>query len=163
LLERETITTLPRVEGMDVGPYIETSFGRFANSAIRHRCHQIGTDGSQKIVQRIVSPLRERQEAALSARWLTLSLAAWIAYVFSGAARFGGRWAPSDPWAAKLMEIADSAGAGYEELATAALGVQAIFGADFGKPSLIKALAADLNGLLSRNPRAYLSERLADG
>jgi fructuronate reductase len=162
MLERETITTLPPVEGMEVGPYIDACFARIANSAIRHRCHQIGTDGSQKIVQRIVSPLRERLEAGQGVEWLTLSLAGWIAYVFSGAARFDRRWTPSDPWAAKLTAIVDSAGADFAKLAKAALGIEAIFGADFDKAPIVKALAADLSGLLSRNPRAFLSERLAD-
>ena len=31
-----------------------------SNTAIRHRNHQIATDGSQKIVQRLLNPLRER-------------------------------------------------------------------------------------------------------
>ena len=35
-----------------------SSLARIANTAIRHRCHQIGTDGSQKIVQRLLDPLR---------------------------------------------------------------------------------------------------------
>ena len=48
---------------MEVAAYIETSLARIRNAAIRHRCHQIGTDGSQKIVQRLVDPLRERLAA----------------------------------------------------------------------------------------------------
>ncbi len=73
MLETETASTLPAVEGMGVGDYIKSSLERIANSAIRHRCHQIGTDGSQKIVQRLVNPLRERlvagtERAAADAR-----------------------------------------------------------------------------------------------
>ena len=63
MLERETATTLPVLADMPVGPYVGTSLARIANRAIRHRCHQIGTDGSQKIVQRLVNPLRERMTA----------------------------------------------------------------------------------------------------
>jgi fructuronate reductase len=48
MLQSEASTTLPLVEGMGAGRYIESSFARITNSAIRHRCHQIGTDGSQK-------------------------------------------------------------------------------------------------------------------
>ena len=60
MLEQETWTTLPKLTGMEIGPYIDQSMARIRNTAIRHRCHQIGTDGSQKIVQRLVDPLRER-------------------------------------------------------------------------------------------------------
>jgi fructuronate reductase len=162
MLERETLSTLPRIEGMEFGLYLETSFVRIANSAIRHRCHQIGTDGSQKIVQRILNPLRERLDQRQSAEWLTLSLASWIAYIFSGAARFGRRWAPSDPWAAKLIAVADSPGASFQQLAAGALGVAPIFGAGLATQPIVEALAADLNGLLSRDPRAFLVRRLAD-
>ena len=63
MLERETSSTLPKVAGMEAAPYIEKSMARIRNAAIRHRCHQIGTDGSQKIVQRLLDPLRERLAA----------------------------------------------------------------------------------------------------
>ena len=98
MLERETASTLPNVAGMEVERYIETSLARIRNRAIRHRCHQIGTDGSQKIVQRLVDPLRERLAAGQSADLLTLSIASWMAYCLAGSPRFGRRWVPSDPW-----------------------------------------------------------------
>ena len=64
MLERRRPPTLPAVEGMGVEAYIDLSLARIANSAIRHRCHQIGTDGSQKIVQRIIDPLRSGSSRA---------------------------------------------------------------------------------------------------
>src|ERR1700722_6757007 len=83
MLEQETSTTLPKLAGMEVAPYIEQSMARIRNTAVRHRCHQIGTDGSQKIVQRLVDPLRERLAAGRPAGLLTLSVASWIAYGLS--------------------------------------------------------------------------------
>jgi fructuronate reductase len=161
MLERETASTLPSVEGMEVAGYIDTSIERVRNSAIRHRCHQIGTDGSQKIAQRILDPLRELLAEGRPARLLTLSVASWIAYVCSGSSRFGARWAPSDPLARTMIAIADQAG-DFRAFAAAALAVHAIFGADLVRPETIETVASDLRGLLAGDPYAYLTGFLAD-
>ena len=163
MLERESVSTLPRVEGMAGRPTIDIALTRIANTAIRHRCHQIGTDGSQKIVQRLLNPLRERLAAGQKAPLLTLSTAAWIAYGLAGAKRFGRRWQVCDPWAAALVAIGDAPGASFEDMAKASLALHAIFGTDLAAPPLIAGLAGHLAGLLSGAPAAYLAERLADG
>ena len=85
MLSAETSTTLPPVDGMDPEAYIDSSMARIANSAIRHRCHQIATDGSRKIVQRLVDPLRARLVRRQGAPLLTLAVAGWMAYCLSGA------------------------------------------------------------------------------
>ena len=162
MLERETSTTLPKLGGMEVAPYIDLSMARIRNKAIRHRCHQIGTDGSQKIVQRLVDPLRERLAGGQPASLLTLAVASWIAYALSGARRFGARWTPSDPYAETVIAIADK-NADWIELAKAVLAVTPIFGGDMARPQLIEPIAKHLRGLLGGDPRAYLAERLRDG
>ncbi len=156
MLEQESAATLPAVEGMEVEAYIEQSLARIANSAIRHRCHQIGTDGSQKIVQRLVDPLRERLAAGRGAPLLTFAVAGWIAYCLSGARRFGHRWDPSDPWAGTVIAMGEQCQEDFEALARAALGISAIFGSDLTTPPFIAAIGAHLRGLLGADPRAYL-------
>ena len=160
MLERETAWTLPSLAGMEVSPYIDTSFARIGNTAIRHRCHQIGTDGSQKIVQRILDPLRERLRAGLPADHLILAAASWIAYAASGASRFGQRWQPSDPWAPAVIAMAETA-ADYRALAKAVLSLTAIFGEDLGDEAVVHAVGDDLAGLLSADPAGYLRQFLA--
>ncbi len=157
MLERETIWTLPVLPGMEVAPYIETTFARIGNRAIRHRCHQIGTDGSQKIVQRILDPLRERRRAGLPADRLCLAAASWIAYAASGSARFGRRWQPVDPWADRVVTLADITG-DVQGLARAVLGIRAIFGDDMGDEAVVAAIGRHLAGLLSADPAAYLRD-----
>ena len=49
MLEEETAPTLPRVRGMDAQGYIDMSLKRLRNANIRHRNHQIATDGSQRL------------------------------------------------------------------------------------------------------------------
>jgi fructuronate reductase len=157
MLERETSTTLPVVEGMGARPYIESAFVRIANSAVRHRCHQIGTDGSQKISQRLIEPLRKRLAAGESAHLLTLAVAGWMAYCLSGARRFGRRWAPSDPWAETVIAMGEQTREDFEALARAVLGIGAIFGSDLTTPPMVAATGAHLRGLLDGDARAYLA------
>ena len=161
MLERETSTTLPELAGMEVSLYIESSLARIRNSAIRHRCHQIGTDGSQKIAQRLLDPLRERLAVGRASDLLTLSVAGWIAYCLKGARRFGAGWAPSDPWAEALIEMGERT-TDFRELAASILAITPIFGRDFARPQLVDPIARRLRGLLQKDPRAYLVERLSD-
>jgi fructuronate reductase len=161
MLERETSTTLPKASGMEVAPYIDQSMARIRNAAIRHRCHQIGTDGSQKIVQRLVDPLRERLAAGRPAGLLALSVASWIAYGLSGARRFGARWTPSDPYAETVIAIGEKS-SDWSELAKAVLAIAPIFGTDMARPQLIEPIARHLRGLVGGDARAYLEERLSD-
>jgi len=162
-LETETASTLPDVAGMPVRAYINTSLQRIANSAIRHRCHQIGTDGSQKIVQRLVNPLRERLAAGHRPGLLALAVASWMAYCLSGARRFGARWRPDDPWAGRVIALGEENGDDFRALAKAMLGIEAIFGNDLAASPAAEAIAAHLEGLLSGDPRLYLTRRLSHG
>ena len=160
MLENETSSTLPQAPGMAVGPYIDTSMSRIANTAIRHRCHQIGTDGSQKIVQRLVNPLRERLAAGHPPGLLALAVASWLAYGLCGARRFGARWAPDDPMAERVIAIGEQSGGDFGGLARALLDIQAVFGTDLADSPAATAIGAHLQGLLSHDPRRYLSALL---
>src|SRR5271165_4140367 len=157
MLEEETSSTLPDLEGMGVAAYIESSVARIANSAIRHRCHQIGTDGSQKIVQRLIAPLRERLAAGQAAPLMTLAVAGWMAYCLSGARRFGRRWTPSDPWAATVIAMGEQCREDFSALAKAVLGIRPIFASDLTTPPMTAAIGAHLSGLLDRDTRLYLA------
>ena len=162
MLVTETATTLPDVSGMPVDAYIETAMARIGNTAIRHRCHQIGADGSQKIVQRLVNPLRERMAEGWQSDLLALSVASWMAYCLCGARRFGGRWTVDDPWAGRVAAIAEDVGGDFDALATALLGISEIFGSDIAGSPASPVIAANLRGLLSGDTRSYLSGCPAD-
>jgi len=161
MLERETAGTLPVVAGMAVPAYIGTTFARIGNPAIHHRCHQIGTDGSQKIVQRILNPLRERLAAGLPADCLILAAASWIAYDAAGSNAFGARWQPADPYASAVIALADACGGDAERLAEGALSIEAVFGTDLRSDAMIGSVARHLHGLLQDDPRRYLTGFMA--
>ena len=158
MLEEETAPTLPVAPGMAAGPYIDLSLRRLRNPSIRHRNHQIATDGSQKIVQRLLNPLRERLAAGASFERLACAVAGFIAYAAAAAPRHGARWTPSDPFAATLREIAEGSAGDTDALARRALAIEAIFGADLAQaPAVVAAIARHCAGLLSDAPVAYLA------
>ena len=168
MLDSETSSTLPKVAGMEAAAYIDKSMTRILNPAIRHRCHQIGADGSQKIVQRLVDPLRERLASGQPAGLLTLSVASWIAYCLSGARRFGGRWTPDDPYAGTVIAIGEKV-SDWTDLAKSILAIAPIFGSDLARPQLVDPVARHLRACsatraaTSRNGSAMASRRTAEG
>ena len=157
MLVEESAATLPAVAGMAVPEYIETTFQRIANTAIHHRCHQIGTDGSQKIRQRLLAPLREQRAAGRPARLLTLAVAGWIAYVVAGAEVFGRRWQPDDPFAPRLIALAQACGSDIPALVHKILRIEEIFAADGSDAALVDDISEHLSGLLSPAPQRYLA------
>lgn len=163
MLEQETASTLPQLPDMPVAPYIEMSMKRIRNTAIQHRCHQIGTDGSQKIVQRLVNPLRERLVKGQPVDLLALGVASWMAYDLCGAKRFGARWMPDDPMASRVIDIGGEFGGDFDELTRAMLGIEAIFGSDLMDSPAEAVIAGHLRGLLSEHPQAYLVCCLSQG
>ncbi|MEV5986454.1 mannitol dehydrogenase family protein [Streptomyces sp. NPDC052051] len=72
----EVAGTLPA--GLDADAYVDGLVARFANPAMRHLLRQIATDGSLKVTERWLPPLRELRAAGGSAPMLTGALAAWV-------------------------------------------------------------------------------------
>ena len=161
MLYNESAKTLPRLDAMPAGDYIETTFRRIGNTAIQHRCHQIGTDGSQKIIQRLLRPLRDLRAAGHPAPLLTLAISAWIAYVVAGSSVFGRRWAPVDPVAARLIAMADTCGGEIPELARQVLSLEPVFGSQPPEPEMLAQTTQHLTGLLSAEPRRYVEKVVA--
>ena len=158
MLERETAPSLPRAAGVEIGAYVALTFERLRNSAIAHRNHQIATDGSQKIVQRILNPIRDRIAASLSYDRLAAAAASWMAYLCAASPRFGARWAPEDPWADPIRKIADETGPEFAVLAGRIVALESIFGADLGKDEAFRArVAGHLAAFLTEDPRRRLA------
>lgn len=157
MFREESLPTLPPVPGIAPERYVEQSFARLRNTAIRHRNHQIATDGSQKIVQRILNPVRERVRRGEDVDLLTVVLAAWIVYLVSASERFGARWTVDDPYGDRLAAIADRVGRDSGALVAEILSLEALFDQDvFARPAVRATVARHLDGLLSDAPMTYL-------
>ncbi len=155
MLVEETVPTLMPVSGVLPLAYVEQSLARLKNTAIRHRNHQIATDGSQKIVQRLLNPIRDRLGRGETIGLLCVPVAGWMAYLIQASARFGKRWPVSDPYAEKIAAIADATGHDAPALASAILAIDGIFDAGLAADERFRtAVASALGDLLSDDPMA---------
>ncbi|HAM44565.1 MAG TPA: mannitol dehydrogenase family protein, partial [Propionibacteriaceae bacterium] len=74
---REVAPTLPKA-GTDPEAYVEDLVARFENPAMHHLLRQIGSDGTLKLPERWLGPLRELRAQGLPTPILELALAAWV-------------------------------------------------------------------------------------
>ena len=161
MLVEETLPTLMPVPGMEKLAYVAQCLGRLKNTAIRHRNHQIATDGSQKIVQRLLNPIRERLRQGASIALLAVPVAGWMAYLIQASEKFGKRWPVSDPYAGKVAAIADATGRDAQALASSILAIDTIFDPGLAVNDVFRrAVTSALDGLLSDDPMATVRRNL---
>ena len=129
MMDEEVSPTLRMPAGVDLGAYKSALIRRFANPALRHRTWQIAMDGSQKLPQRLLGPIRERLAAGAPFPRLALVIAGWMRYV-AGRDERGWPIDVRDPLAEMLRAAADEAGPEPERLAAALLGISQVFGQD---------------------------------
>ena len=111
----------------DLPGYQESLLERFRNPALRHRTWQIAMDGSQKLPQRLLGPIRDLLAQGRPIDHHALAVAAWMQYV-TGVDESGQPIDVRDPMAAELARTVQSAGPTPERLVPALLGIGAIFG-----------------------------------
>ncbi|CDX58950.1 putative mannonate dehydrogenase [Mesorhizobium plurifarium] len=159
MLTEETLPTLMPVPGIAPAAYVEQSLSRLTNTAIRHRNHQIATDGSQKIVQRLLNPIRDRLAKGESIALLSVPVAGWMAYLIKASARFDRAWQVSDPFAEKVAAIADRIGSNSNALVDSILAIDAIFDPRLAANAAFRAhVVAGLDGLLSNDPMGFVRQ-----
>ena len=124
----ETAAVLPDVPSMQVGPYLKLTLARLGNPAIRHSNHQIATDGSQKINQRILQPLRDRMAKGLPSPLLETAVAGWVAYLAKSQPAFGAAWQANDQIMPFVADIARQSSGDIGVFTKLFIGNRAIFG-----------------------------------
>lgn len=150
----ETAGVLPHVSGMEVEPYLALTLSRLANPAIRHTNHQIATDGSQKINQRILQPLRDRMAKGLTSPTLEMAVAGWVAYLARSQPAFGNAWQASDPLMPFVADIARQSSGEIAVFTSLFIGNRTIFGGTLGGD-------AAFAGRIAAGARALLSDGVA--
>ncbi|ESX05061.1 D-mannonate oxidoreductase [Mesorhizobium sp. LSJC265A00] len=161
MLVEETVPTLMPVPGILPLAYVEQSLARLKNTAIRHRNHQVATDGSQKIVQRLLNPIRDRLAMGQSIGLLSVPVAGWMAYLIQASECFGRRWPVSDPYAGKVAAIADATGPDASALVSAILAIDGIFDPGLAADDTFRAaVTSALGDLLSDDPMAAVRHSL---
>ncbi len=128
--------------GTDVAGYTARLMTRFDNTALHHRTAQIATDGSLKVPQRIVAPLRDLIAMGRPTPMLCFALAAWIRSC-QGTDEAGRALPLSDPQLQGWPNL-PTAGLPVAETVRAYLGLSSVFGLDLNNylaPALETALA----------------------
>ncbi|MBO9670864.1 MAG: mannitol dehydrogenase family protein [Sphingobium sp.] len=160
LIERlwdESETTLSPPPELDLPRHRADLLHRFANPMLQHRTQQIAMDGSLKLPQRIVAPLRARLQIGLPSPMLELAIAAWMAWQ-RGRDAAGHAFAVDDPMAARTGAIWAEASA-IDEACSRLLAMDEIFG-DVARrwPELEARVCAQLRGIVEQGPGALMAE-----
>ncbi|MDQ6433798.1 mannitol dehydrogenase family protein [Mesorhizobium sp. LHD-90] len=150
-ISREVVPHLPAVPGIDVSAYVGETISRLKNPALKHRTLQISTDGSQKIRQRLLEPLRAALKAGTPCGGLLLGIAGWMKYA-SGVDSAGRALEVLDPFAERTKAVAAASGGDAARLVEGMLGIEAIFGTDLAQNGFVKDRLADLVADLGRRP-----------
>jgi fructuronate reductase len=138
---REVVPGLPDVEGIDVPAYVEQSIRRLKNPDLQHGTLQISTDGSQKIRQRLLEPLRACVQAHRPANGLLLGVAGWMCY--AGGLHWRGEPIDvRDPKSITTTEIGRRHGNDPQTFVAAMLDLGEVFGTDLAGNNLIRTTLA---------------------
>jgi len=97
----------------DLAAYWDTLLARFANKSLHHRLDQIAQDGSQKLPQRLLAPIRENLSVDRPVTGLTFGVAAWIVWIQRRRTR---GLALVDPMADQLTALIDQANGNTTDL-----------------------------------------------
>ena len=91
-------------KGVNTAEYVESLKQRFRNPALKHRTAQIACDGSQKLPQRLLAPLRDRIAKGLASPMIITAVAAWMHFVVKTANTPGA--VLNDPLATEILDKA---------------------------------------------------------
>lgn len=153
----EVIPTVPAPPGVDLRDYAARLLARFRNRALRHRTAQIAADGSQKLPQRLLEPLRAARSAGRPAPHLVLAVAGWMRHVV-GVDERGAPVELRDPLLPRLREATAPGPTDPRATASRLLGVREVFGDDLPQdPGFREAVAAALEDLVRRGSRACVA------
>jgi fructuronate reductase len=152
----EVRPTVPPSEGTDLEAYCARLLERFRNPAIRHRLAQIAMDGSQKLPQRLLGPVRENIAAGRPIEHALRTLAAFALHAAGHDGR-GRSWEVRDPLAAEMARALDGLRDDRQAALDRFLGIGAILGEDLPRlPGFRDGLGAAVAALLSDDPLSGL-------
>lgn len=151
LMMQEQAPTLSMPEGTDLNAYATLLIERFSNPSLRHRTWQIAMDGSQKLPQRLLDPVRLHLQNGGSWRHLALGVAGWMRYT-QGVDEQGNAIDVVDPMLAEFQKInAQCQGA---DRVKALLGLSGIFADDLPQNAdFVGAVTAAYQQLCERGAR----------
>jgi fructuronate reductase len=125
----DAMPTLDLPAHIDVDAYKDSLLTRFRNKALHHGTWQIAMDGSQKLPQRILAPIRDRIGMGLPIERHALVVAGWMRYV-TGIDERDRPIDVRDPLIKAFQQRLRGAGRDAPRIVESLLGLKAIFGDD---------------------------------
>lgn len=152
----EVEPTLDRPDGFDATAYRQALLERFANPALAHRLHQIAMDGSQKLPQRLLATLADRQAAGRPSPALELAIAAWMRWQ-GGEDTRGNRFTVDDPMVDRTRPAFMAGGGDPDRIVENFLAMDAVFAPELAAGRDVRnGLVAALGRLLGSGDTALM-------
>ncbi|WP_410014301.1 mannitol dehydrogenase family protein [Sodalis sp. C49] len=161
MMAQEQAPTLRLGTGeVDLAAYAAQLLARFANPALKHRTWQIAMDGTQKLPQRMLDPVRWHIAHGDGYPLLALGIAGWMRYV-GGRDDLGAPIDIRDPLSDELRRIVDHSPDG-EPRVLALLALRSVFGADLSaSPAFAAAVTAAYLALARDGAKATVAAALS--
>ena len=158
LMIEEQAGTLTVPGGFDIAAYAEMLIARYSNRALQHQTTQIASDGSQKLPQRLLNPIRFHLEDGSDWTLSALAVAGWLKYC-RGIAEDGAKLPVNDPFAERISDLASThCGEAY---AMKMLTLGDVFGSDLpANPAFVSTLVTAYQTLEAEGAAAALSASL---
>ncbi len=109
LMKHYQVPTLRVSSSFNIQKYIDSLIKRFENSYLKHKTYQIAMDGSQKIPQRWLAPLRILIDRNEDITLLALAIASWLRYIM-GEDEQGETIHIQDPLSAEFKNVIETHG-----------------------------------------------------
>jgi len=144
-------------KGVNTADYVESLKQRYRNPALKHRTAQIASDGSQKLPQRLLAPLRDRLAKGLVSPMIATAIAAWMHYAVKIANTESG--VLNDPLSAEILAAARQSLVA-SSIVGHLLALDKIFGADLPANAAFRALLTEKFVELAKNPEVATATQI---
>jgi fructuronate reductase len=104
LMMSEQAPSLKIPDGFDIAAYADMLIDRYCNRALHHKTTQIASDGSQKLPQRLLAPVRTHLAANRPWPLSALAIAGWMRYC-RGVSETGTKLPVNDPHAERIADL----------------------------------------------------------
>ena len=153
----EVRAVLKAPKGVDPALYVDSLKQRFRNPSLKHRTAQIAFDGSQKLPQRLLAPLRERIAAGLSSPAIATAIAGWMHFVVKVAQTPDS--VLNDPLAAEILAQARLSSNAFR-IVENLLAIEAIFGRDLPANAQFRSELTEKFVELAYNPAVDTAKQI---
>ncbi len=127
LMMDEQAPSLIVPNGFDITAYADMLIDRYSNRALHHKTTQIASDGSQKLPQRLLAPIRDHLSQERAWPMSALAVAGWMRYC-RGVSENGNNLPVTDPLADQISQCAS--GPDTDAYVRNIMELPGIFGAD---------------------------------